>query len=92
MMYFVCDGWSLIEERDEDGDLIQKYVNGPSIDEIIVMIDGSGSVYYHQDGLGSTVGLTDASGDVVESYQCDAFGSGQVLDSDLALQALILGR
>jgi len=86
-MYFVWDGWSLIEERDDDGDLIQKYVNGPTIDEIIVKIDGSGSVYYHQDGLGSAVLLSDAIGNVSESYQYDAFGSAQVFDSSLNLQS-----
>jgi len=60
-------------------------VNGPSIDEIIVKIDGSGSVYYHQDGLGRTVALSDAVGGVAESYQYDAFGSTEVFSSSLIL-------
>jgi len=85
-MYFVWDVWSLIEERDEDGDLIQKYVNSLSIDEIIVKIDINGSLYNNQDGLGSTLALSDAVGDVAESYQYVAFGSAQVFNSSLVLQ------
>jgi RHS repeat-associated protein len=43
-------------------------------------VDGNEIVYYHQDGLGSTLGLSDSSGDLVESYQYDVFGSVTIFD------------
>jgi RHS repeat-associated protein len=33
----------------------------------------SGTVYYHRDGLGSTVALSDATGQIVERYRYDVF-------------------
>jgi RHS repeat-associated protein len=41
----------------------------------------SGSVYYHQDGLGSTVALTDAAGAKIESYTYDVFGTVSIFDA-----------
>ena len=36
---------------------------------------GAGTYYYIEDGLGSIVGLTDVSGNVVQSYQYDPYGN-----------------
>ena len=36
---------------------------------------GAGTYYYLEDGLGSIVGLTDVSGNVVQSYQYDPYGN-----------------
>jgi RHS repeat-associated protein len=41
----------------------------------------SGSVYYHHDGLGSTVALTDAAGAKIESYTYDVFGTVSIFDA-----------
>jgi YD repeat-containing protein len=41
----------------------------------------SGSVYYHHDGLGSTVVLTDAAGAKIESYTYDVFGTVSFFDA-----------
>jgi uncharacterized protein RhaS with RHS repeats len=39
-------------------------------------VDGSGNTYYYlPDALGSTMALCDASGNVVDSYDYDVFGS-----------------
>jgi hypothetical protein len=39
------------------------------------MIDASGTkYYYHQDGLGSVVALSNNNGQLVEQYSCDEFG------------------
>jgi RHS repeat-associated protein len=87
-VYFIYDGWSLLEERDATGDLMQKYVHGAQIDEILWKQNTTGEVYYHHDGLGSTIALTDETGAVVESYQYDAFGSVSIYDaSNSALSA-----
>jgi RHS repeat-associated protein len=51
------------------------------------MTTTSGSVYYHHDGLGSTVALTDAAGAKIESYTYDAFGTVSIFDAAGFLQS-----
>jgi RHS repeat-associated protein len=72
--YFIYDGWSLIAEYNSTGDLVKRYVHGAGIDEILVQTQGSTDAFYHHDALGSTVLLTNASGNIVRSYEYDAFG------------------
>jgi len=72
--YFVYDGWSLIAEYNSTGDLVKSYVHGAGIDEILVQTQGSTDAFYHHDALGSTVLLTNASGNIVRSYEYDVFG------------------
>jgi RHS repeat-associated protein len=53
-----------------DGTLKYVYGNG-----LAYAVDGSGNVQvYHTDGLGSVRALTDANGNVIQTYQTDAFG------------------
>jgi RHS repeat-associated protein len=73
--YLSYSGWRLIEERDGSGALVQMYVHGAALDELLMKTDQGGIVYYHADGLGSTVALTSTTGALVESYNYDAFGS-----------------
>ena len=79
-VYLTYDGWNLIEERDATGNLLDKYIHGANVDEILVRYNG-GAIYYHHDGLGSVTHLTDATGSVVESYQYDVYGAVSVYDS-----------
>ena len=46
--YFIYDGWSLIGEYNVSGALLQKYIHGVNIDEILAKIDTTGTVFYHQ--------------------------------------------
>jgi RHS repeat-associated protein len=78
--YFVWEDWNLIEERDGAGNLVQKYYHGAATDELLARIDPGGVIYYHQDGLGSTVALTDDGGNLVESCQYDVFGKATIHD------------
>ena len=45
------------------------------------MIDvaDSNAYYYHYDGLGSVVALSDENGNIAEKYQYDVYGSPMVL-------------
>jgi len=57
--------------------LARKFIYGPGIDEPICMIDVSDSnkkYYYHFDGLGSVVALSDSSANIIERYSYDVFG------------------
>ena len=42
-------------------------VHGPGIDEPLAREQGSTRLYYHADGLGSIVAMTDATGAVVST-------------------------
>jgi RHS repeat-associated protein len=52
-----------------------KYVHGGGIDVPIIRIASSGKQYFHQDGLGSVVALTSATGTVDGSTRFDAWGN-----------------
>lgn len=84
--YLIYDDWSLIEERTASGTLVQKYIHGPGVDNLLAKTDTSGTVYYHQDGLGSTVALTSSTGAVVENYRYDAFGTVTIFNSSFIPQ------
>jgi len=52
----------------------KKYVHGPGVDEPLAVAKGGNVYYYHADGLGSIVALTDWSEATVEGYSYDTFG------------------
>ena len=66
----------VVEERNENGDLLVRYVYGHDLISQTRPSAGSGSVtsYYHYDGLGSTRALSSSAGIVTDSYSYDAFG------------------
>jgi YD repeat-containing protein len=92
--YLIYSQWHLIEERNGTGDLAQVYVHGAAMDELLVKFTPERAVYYHHDGLGSTIALTDETGQLLESYIYDAFGAASVVDSSFILtkQPLSLHR
>ena len=51
-----------------------RYTHGPGIDEPLAIERKGETYYYHADGLGSVVALTDSKQKVVESYTYDSFG------------------
>ncbi len=58
----------------EGGNWTRAFVYGPGIDEPVCMIEPDGSIYYyHYDGLGSVVALSDVNGVLVERYYYDAY-------------------
>lgn len=74
---YVYSGAQVVAEY-ENSTLARKYIYGPGIDEPVCMIDVDGQTetryYYHRDGLGSVVALSNTNGDIVEAYSYDAFG------------------
>jgi RHS repeat-associated protein len=78
---FVYDGWSLLEERNASGVEQCRYYHGAMIDELLLRITAN-TYYYHHDGLGSTIALTDYTGALAESYTYDAFGTATILSTN----------
>jgi len=63
--------------RNGNGIIKRKFIYGPGIDEPIMMIVVSGGetkYYYHFDGLGSVVALSNVNHQIVERYSYDVFG------------------
>ncbi|MDH3976860.1 MAG: hypothetical protein OEV42_21575, partial [Deltaproteobacteria bacterium] len=60
----------------ENGVLTKEFIHGPGIDEPLAIKTGGNWYYYHADGLGSVMALTDGSGAKVgSSYGYDSFGN-----------------
>jgi RHS repeat-associated protein len=74
-MKYLYDGMNIIKEYDGTGTLLATYTQGPGMDQPIAMTRGGQTVYYHADGLGSVVGLTNSSQTVVQNYGYDGFGN-----------------
>ncbi len=62
----------------------------------MIVPDGSGGedwYYYHFDGLGSVVALSDSSGSIVETYSYDVFGTPTItLDGSTGNPYMFTGR
>ncbi len=75
----VYDGMHVIADTDQYGNLRRSYTYGPGIDNILAMTVHTGGTavkyYYVKDHLGSVQAIVDSSGDIVESYEYDAFGN-----------------
>ncbi len=79
---YFYDQEDILLEYDENDNLIARYTHRPGIDEPLIMerdMDNDGTLesafFYHADGLGSIVALTDLSGNVVQTYEYDSFGN-----------------
>ncbi len=72
---YLYDTFDILCEFDQNNNLKTMYTFGPGIDNPISMIREGVDSYYHADGLGSIVNLTNANGNSVTSYAYEAFGS-----------------
>ncbi len=62
----------VIEEYLANGDTVASYVHG---NDLIAKEDSNGQIFYQVDGLGSTRSLTDINGELIHSYEYDAYGN-----------------
>ena len=72
---YLYDNEDIIAEYDGSGVLTTKYTHGLGIDEPLAIEQKNQMYYYHADGLGSIVALTDDKGRVVQTYEYDSFGN-----------------
>jgi YD repeat-containing protein len=74
--WMVYDGNQVVAEVDGAGSLKKSYVY-EGLDRAISMTTYGASTntyYFIRDHLGSTLALTDGSGNIIESYRYDAWG------------------
>jgi RHS repeat-associated protein len=94
-MKYIYDGDHIIAEYDGSDNLLHKYIYGPGIDQPICMIDvpnSNATYYYHFDGLGSVVALTNAAGSVVNLYEYSVYGEVSASDPNHPNRFLFTGR
>jgi hypothetical protein len=60
--------------REARGATTLKYIHGPGVDDPLAVDDGIALSYFHGDGLGSVVKLSDPAAAVTLTRQYDAWG------------------
>ena len=66
---------NVTKEYDENGSTIVRYTTEPDLYGNLISQERDGvASYYHFDGQGSTLALTNKDGDITDEYAYDAFG------------------
>jgi len=87
---FYYDGGRVVEEQDAANLARMSYLGGTSPDDGVIFIaeeadvNGNGAMdnyWYHGDHNGNVLALTNASGDIVESYRYGDYGAPEFFDT-----------
>ena len=81
---YLYDGEDILLRIDSDGTTTTAiyYVHGPGIDEPLAMIQDGTPYFYHADGLGSIVAITDTNKQTVQRCSYDTFGMLSATDPE----------
>lgn len=73
---YLYDGFKLISEMDNSGNLLARYTNGTiDTDEPLAQFRSATTSYYENEALGTVTSLSNTSGATTASYVYDAFGN-----------------
>ncbi len=73
--YWDVDTDNVFLEEDENGDVVAEYTQEPDLHGELIAQKRDGQVsFYHYDGQGSTLALTDENGAITDTYTYSAFG------------------
>ncbi|MBI3902774.1 MAG: RHS repeat-associated core domain-containing protein [Nitrosomonadales bacterium] len=72
---YLYNGADIHGEYSTWGNASAIYTHGPNTDEPLIRIAANDTRYYHQDGIGSVVATTDASGNLNAAQLYDAWGN-----------------
>ena len=89
---FAYDADSLIEETNSSGTAVARYAQGPNIDEVLAMLRGGATSYYHDDGVGTITSLANTVGSLAETYTFDSFGKQTASSGSLTNPFQYTGR
>ncbi len=89
---YFYDNQAILFDYDESSAISNHYIHGPNIDEPLVVKTGKDKYYYHADGLGSIIALTDQSGKVIQNFEYDSFGNMKDLKSRIKQPFTYTGR
>ena len=76
--YYAYDGAQVIADLDANGQVIRSYIHAPGIDRLLaIVVHGTVPTKYAclTDHLGTVHALADETGNIVESYEYDAWGN-----------------
>jgi RHS repeat-associated protein len=71
---YLYDSWDLIEEADNSGNVLARYIDGVGFDQPLSMLRSGTASFYQSDLLGSITSLSNSSGVLASTYSYDAFG------------------
>jgi RHS repeat-associated protein len=93
---YETDGADMVAERNAStGAVARRHVFGPGMDEPLVWYEGSGTSnrrFFHSDERGSTVALSDNSGNALATIRYDEYGAPQVTLSVFTPRFLYTGQ
>jgi len=72
---YLYDGFNLLAEVDNSGNVLAKYTEGANVDEWLAELRSGASSYYEADGLGSITSLSNGAGALANTYSFDSFGN-----------------
>jgi RHS repeat-associated protein len=71
---YIYDGPNIVTQYDGSWNVTAQYTHTLEVDDPLTVTQGANTYYYHTDGLGSVVNLTDGSGNNVMGYVYTSFG------------------
>jgi len=91
---YTYDGEDIVLQTESDGTTTTatQFVHGLGIDEPLAMVRDGQNFFYHADGLGSIVAISDSAQTVVARYSYDAFGMVTASDPGFANAYAYTGR
>lgn len=71
---YLYDNDNSVQDVDQNGNLLARYAETASIDELLAGSRSSTTSYYEQDGVGSITSLSSSAGALANTYTFDSFG------------------
>ena len=71
---YAYEGDDLIEELDESGNTLARYIYGQRTDELLSELRSGTASYYAQDAIGTVTSLSNPTGALANTYSYDSFG------------------
>ncbi|MFK8100999.1 MAG: RHS repeat-associated core domain-containing protein [Saprospiraceae bacterium] len=89
---YVLDGENTLLELNGNNDIEARYTTALGVDSWISMKRNQASYFYHIDGLGSIISLTNAVGGIENTYAYDAFGNFESVEENVKNTISFTGR